>query len=188
MKKIMLLAIMLAVPAAQTVADEQAQRADQSRAVIKSFAGALKGELKGALKSEGPLKAIEVCNSSAQRIATELSKKHGWEISRTSLKPRNAANIPDVWERAVLERFEARKATGEEPKMMEHYEIVTMNGNQVFRYMKAIPTAKKPCLVCHGSNLKPKVAAIIDKYYPNDQARGYKAGDIRGAFSIIQPM
>lgn len=188
MKKILLLAIIMAAPTAQAVADEQAHRADQSRAAIKSFGGALKGELKGALKSEGPLKAIEVCNNQAQSIASAISKKHGWDVSRTSLKPRNAANSPDAWERAVLEEFESRKAAGEELKVMEYYEVVTMNDKQVFRYMKAIPTAKKPCLVCHGSNLKPKVAAIIDKYYPNDQARGYKAGDIRGAFSIIQPM
>lgn len=188
MKKTIILAILITVPAGQTVADELTQRADQSRSVIKSFAGGLKGELKGALKSGGPLKAIEVCNLKAQTIASGLSEKHGWKISRTSLKPRNAANAPDSWEKTVLERFDARKAAGEDPKKMEHYEVVSMNDKPVFRYMKAIPTAEKPCLICHGSKLKPKVAAIIDKYYPNDKARGYKAGDIRGAFSIIQPM
>ncbi len=188
MKKVILLAVLMAVPTVQVVADELAQRADQSRVVIKSFAGSLKGELKGALKSDGPLKAIEVCNLSAQTIASGLSKKYGWEISRTSLKPRNAANAPDAWERMVLEGFESRKAAGEDPKKMEHFEVVSVNGKESFRYMKAIPTAEKPCLVCHGGKLKPQIAAIIDKYYPNDKARGYKAGDIRGAFSIVQPM
>ncbi|MCF6281239.1 MAG: DUF3365 domain-containing protein [Candidatus Polarisedimenticolaceae bacterium] len=188
MKKMMILALLIAVPVASAVADGHAQRADQSRAVVKSFMGGLKGELKGALKSEGPLKAVEVCNIKAKDIAAALSKKHGWNVGRTSLKPRSAANAPDAWERGVLETFETRKAAGEDPKKMEHFEVVMLDGKQVFRYMKAIPTAERPCLVCHGSKLKPEIAAIIDKYYPNDQARGYKAGDIRGAFSIVQPM
>lgn len=188
MKRIIVLAMLLTLPAAQLAADEQAQRAEQSRAVIKAFAGGLKGELKGALKEGGPSQAIEVCNIKAPGIAQDLSQKHGWQIGRTSLKPRNEANVPDAWERGVLEKFEQRKAAGEDPKKMEHYEVALMNGKQVFRYMKAIPTAEKPCLTCHGSNINPEVAAIIDKLYPNDQARGYKAGDIRGAFTIIQPM
>lgn len=188
MKKIIVLVMLFTLPASQVVADEYTQRAEQSRAAIKLFFGGLKGELKGALKEGGPVKAIDVCNAKAQKMAQDLSKKHGWQISRTTLKPRNQANAPDAWERGVLEQFEVRKASGEAPKKMEHYEVVSMNGKQVFRYMKAIPTAEKPCLVCHGTKIKPQVAAALDKFYPNDQALGYKAGDIRGAFTIIQPM
>jgi hypothetical protein len=50
------------------------------------------------------------------------------------------------------------------------------------------PDAKMPCLKCHGENLDPKVAAKLDALYPHDQARGYKAGDVRGAFTVRQPM
>jgi len=32
------------------------------------------------------------------------------------------------------------------------------------------------------------VKAKLDTYYPADQARGFKVGDIRGAFTISQPM
>jgi hypothetical protein len=56
------------------------------------------------------------------------------------------------------------------------------------RYMKAIPTAAKPCLACHGAKISPEVAAKLDDIYPEDKARGYGAGDIRGAFTIRQPM
>ena len=188
MKKIIALVMLFTLPAVQLVADEQTDRAEQSRAAIKVFVGGLKGELKGALKEGGPVKAINVCNAKAQNMAQDVSNKYGWQISRTTLKPRNQANAPDAWERGVLEKFETRKTSGEDPKKMEHHEVVSMNGKQVFRYMKAIPTAEKPCLACHGAMIKPQVAAALDKLYPNDQARGYKAGDIRGAFSIIQPM
>lgn len=188
MKKLFIFALVAILPAAQTLADGHGQRAQQSREVIKTFFAELKGELQNAIKEGGPVKAIEVCNSKSPEITQRLSQEKGWSIGRTSLKLRNPANAPDAWEKAVLEEFEARKAAGEDPQKLEHYEVVTQNGVKQFRYMKAIPTAKKPCLVCHGENLKPEVAAALDKLYPTDQARGYREGDIRGAFTITQPM
>jgi hypothetical protein len=53
--------------------------------------------------------------------------------------------------------------------------------------MKAIPTAKV-CLACHGSAITPEVTAALDEAYPQDQARGYAEGDIRGAFSLSKPL
>ena len=188
MKKTIILPLICCLSSPLFAATDLDQRANQSRAVVKEFMVELKGNLKAALKSGGPLEAIEVCNTKAQAVAEMQSKKHSWQVGRTSLKTRNPNNAPDAWERSVLEGFDTRKAAGEDPKKMEHYEVVTMNGKQFFRYMKAIPTAEKPCLVCHGSKIPPKVAESLDRHYPYDQARGYKAGDIRGAFTIIQPM
>ena len=53
--------------------------------------------------------------------------------------------------------------------------------------MKAIPTADL-CLACHGESINPDIAAAIDEAYPEDQARGFKSGDIRGAFSLSKPL
>jgi hypothetical protein len=36
--------------------------------------------------------------------------------------------------------------------------------------------------------LKPEVVEKLDKYYPDDKARGFQVGDLRGAFTIRQPM
>jgi len=38
--------------------------------------------------------------------------------------------------------------------------------------------------MCHGDNLAPDIAAELNKRYPDDQATGYKAADIRGMVSI----
>ncbi len=188
MKRVLALALLCTFPLSQASADAIEQRAAESRAVVKAFAAELKQELKRALKEGGPVKAITVCNAVAPAIAKQQSTKHGWQIGRTSLRVRNPANAPDGWERAVLERFEARRKAGEDPAKMEYFEVVQQNGKKLFRYMKAIPTAEKPCLMCHGSRIKPEVTRVLDKLYPNDQARGFKAGDIRGAFTITQPM
>jgi hypothetical protein len=164
------------------------ERVQASRAAVQDFFGDLKGRLVSALEEGGPVNAIEVCSVQAPQIAARVSRDTGWEVGRTSLKTRNPANRPDDWERAVLEQFHARKAAGEDPKQMEHHEVVEADGSRAFRYMKAIPTAEKPCLACHGTDIAPAVAAKLDALYPTDEARGYQAGDIRGAFTITQPL
>ena len=68
---------------------------------------------------------------------------------------------------------------------MDYSEVTTHNGKKVFRYMKAIPTGDV-CLSCHGSNINEPVANKINSLYPDDKAKGFSKGDIRGAFTIIQ--
>lgn len=158
-----------------------------SRATVKEFMQTLKQELQGGMQDGGPVNAISVCNLSAPAIANTYSVRNGWDVGRTSLKLRNPDNAPDDWERSVLESFEERKAAGEDPAKIEHYEAVRRDGVREFRYMKAIPTAQL-CLACHGENIDSITMTRLEKLYPDDQARGYKAGDIRGAFTIIQPL
>jgi hypothetical protein len=158
-----------------------------SRATVKEFMQTLKQELQGGMQEGGPVNAISVCNLSAPGIANTYSVRNGWDVGRTSLKLRNPANAPDVWERSVLESFEERKGAGEDPAKMEHYEVVSQEGVKELRYMKAIPTAQL-CLACHGENVDSITRTRLEKLYPDDQALGYKAGDIRGAFSISQPL
>lgn len=193
MKKLISVALLCTVPVSMAMAeqDDLKQRAAESKAVVQQFMGKLKGELGRAMKSGGPVKAIEVCNTVAPAIAKAESEKHGWEVGRTSLKTRNPNNAPDVWETSVLKKFEERAAAGENPAKMAYFEVVEQDGKKAFRFMKAIgmpPLSKAPCLKCHGENIDPAVAAKLDELYPNDMARGYKPGMIRGAFTITQPM
>jgi hypothetical protein len=154
------------------------------RSTLNDFGVALQSELKAAMKTGGPLKAIEVCQTKAPQISAEFSQKAGFEITRTSLKPRNADNAPDTWEVAVLKQFEKRKVAGEDPKKLEFIEVVNADGQSKVRYMKAIPTAEV-CLICHGSEISEDVQAKLKALYPSDKATGFETGDLRGAFSII---
>lgn len=168
-------------------ADDYTAEVDASRATTKEFMQTLKQELQAGMQAGGPVNAISVCNLSAPAIANTYSVSRGWDVGRTSLKVRNPANAPDAWERSVLESFEERKAAGEAPAKMEHYEVVREDGVKQLRYMKAIPTAQL-CLACHGESVDSITGTRLKKLYPDDQALGYKAGDIRGAFSISQPL
>ncbi|WP_173980189.1 ATP-binding protein [Magnetospirillum sp. UT-4] len=170
----------LAVPAA--AADVEALK-QEAAGIVKEFGGALKGELEKGVQAGGPLEAIAVCNEKAPGIAKAHAAKSGWSVGRTSLKLRNPGNKPDAWEAKVLADFDARRAAGESPDTL--VAAATVDGS--FRFMKAIPTAEL-CLNCHGRDVKPEVMARIEKLYPADLARGYKPGDIRGAFTLAKKL
>ncbi len=176
--------------AANAGAEEQAASADalaaEARGISVKFAEKLKGELVGAMKADGPLKAIEVCNVAAPAIAADASA-NGWSVGRTSLKTRNPKNAPDAWEKRVLDEFDAEKSKGADATKLERFEVVEDNGVPTFHYMKAIPAAA-PCLTCHGEAIKEPVKAKLAELYPDDRATGYKEGDIRGAFTLSRPL
>jgi hypothetical protein len=180
-------ALAIVQAAAPVQAQDLETRIAGSRTVVEAFGEDLRAQLVAALKTDGPVAAIEVCNISAPEIARDQGRVTGWSVGRTSLKLRNADNAPDAWERGVLESFEERKAAGESAKALEHWAVAETDEGRVFRYMKAIPTGE-PCLACHGGDVKPAVAAKLDMLYPEDRARGFTVGDIRGAFTIEQPM
>jgi hypothetical protein len=172
------------VPSATPSTPASNPQAEEAKGLIKSFAGTLKGELEAAMKAGGPTQAIKVCKERAPAIAKDISTKSGWDVGRTSLKTRNTElNAPDDWERAVLNRFDERRAAGEPADSLAFGEVVEVNGTRQFRFMKAIPTGDV-CLACHGTQIAPEVAAALDDAYPGDQARGYTIGDVRGAFSL----
>lgn len=155
----------------------------EARTTAMTLGKALKSEVVKSMKAMGPVGTIGFCNYKAPEITNQVASKSGWHVARTSLKYRNPKNAPDSWELAVLEKFEARKASGEPVKNLEFGEIVTLNGKQTYRYMKAIPTGK-PCLHCHAAKIRPEVESMLQRLYPGDKARGFKVGDIRGAFTL----
>ena len=143
-----------------------------------------------AVAEKGVSGAIPVCKEQAPELIKEKRKETGWDIRRVSLKTRNLERgTPDLWEAVVLADFDIRAANGEKLDTMEKSEIVTIDGKQVFRYMKALPVADV-CLNCHGpaDKLDAGLKTELGKYYPHDQATGYSQGQIRGALTVKRPL
>ena len=178
MKTFMTILVSAALASAAAQANDTAALQAEARAQIKAFAGALQSTLKQGIESSGPVQAIELCNTEAPAIAQAMSL-NGWQVGRTSLKVRNPDNRPDSWEREVLQQFEQRKQAGEDVMQLEA--STTVNGE--FRFMKAIPTGAL-CVACHGVELSAPVQAKLSALYPQDQARGFNPGDLRGAFTL----
>jgi hypothetical protein len=122
-------------------------------------------------------------------MAKAASEQTGWAIRRVSLRNRNPKAVPDGWERAALEDFDRRAASGESPATLEKGEIVADGGRKEYRYVKALP-AQEFCLQCHGTpdRIAPAVREQLKALYPDDKAVGYRAGEIRGAITIRKPV
>ncbi len=167
------------------------QHKAEAKKIVGSFFSELKGELVKGMKAGGPINAIGVCNDLAPKIAANHSSTSGWDVGRTSLKLRNHNNAPDTWETMVLKQFEQRRAGGEGADTLAYAETVKEGDDKYYRFMKAIvmpPMEKMPCLACHGENIDPRIATKLDELYPQDMARGYKAGQVRGAFTLKKKM
>ncbi len=178
---LILLAILAIAASAPVSADDP--RLEESRSLVQSFAARLKGELKKGLEQGGPVAAVNICKDVAPQIASELSRRSGARVMRTSLRYRNPGNAPEDWQVSVLEDFESRAAALENPAPLEYF--VTGKDGRV-RYMSAI-RIDGVCLACHGETLAPPLQERLDAEYPHDRATGYRSGDIRGAFSVSWP-
>lgn len=185
-----LFGLLLSAPGAQAQAPSQApdltREAESARAAIQELRQVMMQHLQTSMQESGPAGATAVCRHLAPEIAAEISAETGWQIRRPALKARNPANHPTALERGVLLGYLTRSLAGQSFEEMETVRLVEQDGKTYVHYMRAIPTLDA-CLVCHGSNLPPEVAVKIKEVYPEDEATGFAAGDLRGAFSLLRP-
>ncbi|SIO16535.1 Protein of unknown function [Rhodovulum sp. ES.010] len=177
------LAASLASTAAEAEADEVAELAAEGQALMMSFGAALKSALLDAIEAGGPVNAIAVCNTKAPEIAAKLSTG-SWTVARSSHRLRNPENAPDAFTAEAVEAFLAREAAGAPVEGLSATGIIDKSGQRVFHMVKAIPTAEL-CVTCHGGDtVKPPVEAKLAELYPQDRARGFAVGDMRGVFTL----
>ena len=187
-----LLGSTLALPAFAGGAPEENidARVQDALRTTQSFMKQLGGTMKKEMQAGGPVAAMKVCREQAPRIANEISLQKGWKVTRVGTRVRNSMlGTPDAWEQKVLKAFEERAARGEKYHDMSYWEVVDEPAGRSLRFMKAIGVAPK-CLVCHGpaEQIAGPVRNQLKQLYPHDRATGYRAGDLRGAVSIKQPL
>ena len=185
-KKLILKILLLVFVVSSSMAEDISAYEKNSIFVIKELSHKLKTTVKSVMQKSGAIEAIEYCNIAALDLTEEVAIDSALVLKRTSLKYRNNHNAPDNWELSVLKRFEKRKSDGEDINLITESAIID-SPEKIFRYMKAIPTGK-PCLTCHGAEIKSNIVAKINELYPYDKAKNFKVGDIRGAFSVIIPI
>lgn len=150
---------------------DEAEYKDAGGAAIQPFKKNLKSALLAGLE-EGPVNAISVCQMKAPELAAAASTSDV-QVGRTSKKLRNPANAPKPWMKPLLDRYH------QDPESREPV-VVVVDENTV-GYVE--PIYLQPiCVTCHGENLAPDLQAKLDELYPNDEATGYAAGDLRGVF------
>lgn len=176
---------LLAVPIlAAALLAPPADPAAQARDAVAGLSAKLKALLGDELAKGGFEGAVHACSTSAQKVTREFAAESGVDIRRVTLKYRNPANAPDAWERAQLEQMQAALNSGKHlPE--EILTIVDENGAKTHRLLKPI-VIQGMCLSCHGSaaQIPDPVKKQIARSYSKDLATGYKAGELRGAFSV----
>ena len=161
------------------------EQKEQMRSTTADFMGELKSILLNQVQTSGVVSALDVCSDTAQVLTNEFGLQRGVFIKRVSLKNRNKYNFPDDFEQTVLNSFQEMLQNNKLDDKTELAELVKEGEFTYLRYMKPI-LIKPECLNCHGSNstMLEEVSKLITERYPDDKARGYKPGDLRGAVSI----
>jgi len=135
----------------------------------------LKSSLKQALVAgleKGPVEAISACRIQAPGLA-EAASTGGIKVGRTSRKLRNPNNAPKPWMEPFLAVYET------DPDRREPG--VALIDAHTVGYVEPI-FVQPMCVTCHGADVAPDLRAKIEELYPDDQATGYAAGDLRGIF------
>lgn len=155
------------------------------RSDAKSFMESLKSVLVKEIQANGIVSAVSVCSDTAQILTNNYGISKGIYIKRVSFKNRNPLNVPDEFEAKVLKMFEELFNKKQLKPESEYVEMIEDNGTFKVRYMKPI-FVQPECLNCHGfeEQISSQVKEVINKNYPEDKAKGYQMGDLRGAVSI----
>ncbi len=158
-------------------------RQTESRVLAAQLGQSLKSTLQAAMQAGGPANALTACQLAAPEIASSLTSQRV-RVGRTALRVRNPGNQATAEQREVLLAFSESMASGVEPPQLEYF---TEHPDGSALYMKAIPMQSVPCMACHGPHIEPALAERIRTLYPDDQATGFGADDLRGAFVISWP-
>jgi len=153
------------------------QRAQQElvATATNAMAAELLGELEAALHSGGGPAGIQACRDKGPEIAAQVSEQYGVKIGRTSHRLRNPNNTIPTWaERQVADRVG-------EPTFLAG------SGGELAALLPIRLRAE--CEMCHGpvESISEDVQRAIATFYPNDQAVGFVAGDVRGWIWVEVP-
>ncbi len=185
-----LICVALFMPSRVLALEDATEREKAASEVATGFVKELGAAMTREMTKGGPTEAIKVCSELAPEIAGRRSREHGWRVTRVGTRVRNPLlGMPDAWEQRVLSEFVERAGKGETFSSMIRSEVVMEPGGQYYRFMKAI-AVQPQCLLCHGPSeqIPGEIRNVLNKQYPFDTATGYKAGELRGAVSIKQPM
>lgn len=154
---------------------------DTGKSVSSELIEKLGKKLKQEIETGGLVKAAKFCNANAMTLTEEVSlhQHEGISLKRISLQERNAANAPTEDERKALESLQEFLT---HQKLPEYF---VEERERVYKYYKPLIITKELCLACHGEIEKDsELSRFMDEHYPQDKAKGYKMGELRGAVVV----
>jgi len=141
---------------------------------------ALGKNLINAIQDKGTVGAIGFCNTHAIRLTDSISTMKNAVIQRVSDRPRNQDNRATEEELRYIEFFKRTVSSGNEVQP-----VVNISNGEVDFYYPIITNTM--CLQCHGKpkeQILPETLGTLKKMYPDDEATGYGANEVRGIWAI----
>ena len=148
--------------------------------IIGAMQSALLAELTKAMQRGGPEGAVRVCHLDATAVAEQVARKQGVAAGRTSHRLRNPTNAPRAWAAPIVASHGGKPIAGVDGFVVDLGDRVGLLRPIGFR---------AACAGCHGprERLSAGVLKELRERYPDDQAVGFKDGDIRGWFWVEIP-
>lgn len=158
-------------------ADAQAR----AQAALKDFGDRLRTELREAMTRDGAPAAVDFCHVQAPRIAEQVMAEHGVRLGRVAVpdRNRNPGNVAEGWLQVLATQFQAAVDTGGAPEAQMAVIRQDVPPGVELRMARGI-RVEAACLMCHGDNIAPEIAARLAEHYPRDRATGFREGDLRG--------
>ena len=147
-------------------------RAEQAMNTLQQ---ALLTKLRAAMEQGGPAAAVTVCHDEAVVIADRVAREEHIALGRTSHRLRNVANAAAPWMEPLLAEFLEKPGD-------RTYRAVRLPDGSI-GYVEPI-YVRPVCLSCHGKNIAPPVAELLKTSYPQDHAKDFEAGDLRGLYWV----
>ncbi|MCS6807983.1 MAG: DUF3365 domain-containing protein [Bacteroidota bacterium] len=140
--------------------------------------------------AQGIPHAASLCADTAQTLTRSLAQEQRVELRRISLQARNPLNRPNSREQQHLQTLERMQQVGTLTDSTVIWDIVERDGIRYAHMIRPIILNNPLCLNCHGTHkdIAPETAAVLSKRYPQDKARGYTLGQVRGAVSVLSPI
>jgi len=174
-------------PPAPLSAEVRSAAAQRGQAIVTETFSLLSSNLQSAIQQGGVSNALPYCSLAASPLTVGIAVKHGVTLRRVTLKARNRADKADAVEAAILNQFAAVLANTTNPPPPL---VTNLTANRA-TFFAPIVLNNTLCLKCHGEpgqDLSAENVAVIQRLYPQDEATGFKLGDLRGAWRIDFPL
>lgn len=125
----------------------------------------------GRALGAGPAAAITVCRDEAPALAAAAAGP-GVRLGRASERLRNPANLAPDWVVPLLADYR--------DGVLAAPHAVRLAAGDI-GYVEPIHI-QAMCLTCHGTDPADAVRDRLATLYPEDRARGYREGELRGVF------
>ena len=166
--------VSLVVFGASIVSGAEMNRMDEGKRITAEAFALLSKNLGEAIAKDGTAGAIAFCSEKALPLTVTVNAG----LRRVSHKARNPKNKADAAELEIIAAYRELLKAG---KPLAPQVRKNADGNESF--YAPIIIANPLCLKCHGEpagDIDAATKGALAKLYPNDEATGFKFGELRG--------